>query len=181
MNNIDIYQTTRQQSNDNYRYLYLFESIGESSILKVIEYSLVDTFKQKLVYNLGFGDYNAELDEINDSVNSNNNDMYKVFNTVLFSIVDFFENFPDAVIFVQGSDSLDGFIHNCKLSCNKNCKDDKCKNFNRRIRTYRNFVDKNFDALCQDYIFFGSIIGNKVFTQYVPFKNYTSILVYKKK
>ena len=44
------------------RLQYLFVSEGNSTIIKVIEYSPITTFGERVVYNLGFGDY----DEIRD-------------------------------------------------------------------------------------------------------------------
>lgn len=158
---------------------FFFESIGKTKIIKTIEYSSFRIFDGKRVFNLGFGDYDAVAVDISDDVNSNNDDMYKVFYTVLSSVPLFFKQNPNDAIWVQGSDSSENFINNCKPNCKKKCKQEECKNINRRIKTYRSFVNRNFEDLSKDYIFFGMI--NDSLVQYIPNHEYLGILVFKKK
>ncbi len=158
---------------------YLFESKGEKNIIKAIEYTAIRKIQGRTIYNLGFGDYDEETGEISDDTNSNNGDMYKVFSTVLDTIPKFFKENPDAAIYVQGSDSADEFVEQCKETCRRNCAESKCRNVDRRIKTYRYYVDKNFSDLSQEYLFFGSSESDLV--QYVPKTEYNSILVFRKK
>lgn len=82
---------------------------------------------------------------------------------------------------VGGSDSHEEFQNICKPTCKKKCVH-ICKNAHRRIKIYRYFVDKNFDELCMDFIFFGSNSqDSKGLVQYIPYRDYDRILVYKKK
>ncbi len=177
--NISSY-TTEEIAAEN-KLQYLFESVGTKNIIKAIEYSPVMLLGNRTVYNLGFGDYDEITGSIIDDINSNNGDMYIVFNTVLHTVPYFFEHQPDAVIIVSGSDGHDDFINNCKPACKKKCEH-TCKNFQRRMKTYTYYIDKNFDELCNEYIFFGrkKNEGN-TFVQYVPKKDYDDVLVYKKK
>jgi len=56
-----------------------------------------------------------------------------------------------------------------------------CKNIDRRIRTYRYFVDKNFAALTKEYVIFGSYRDAiDDFVQYAVGEDYAAILIYKK-
>lgn len=181
MKTLPIYDT--EQTLNEIKIQYLFASVGRKTIIKVIEYSPVTTIDTRTVYNLGFGDY----DETNsngvviDDTNSNNGDIYIVFNTVLSTVPIFFKANPDAVIIVSGSDNHDDFINNCLPNCRKKCIG-KCKNYQRRIKTYRYYVDKNFDELCKDFIFFGRNKNKQSsFVQYIPNQDYDDILVYKKK
>lgn len=80
------------------RLQYLFASIGNSTIIKAIEYSPITTLGNRTVYNLGFGDYDEERKTIIDDTNSNNGDMYTVFNTVLNTVPLFFNSKPDCVL-----------------------------------------------------------------------------------
>ena len=163
------------------RLQYLFASTGTKTIIKAIEYSPITVIGNQIVYNLGFGDYDEDTSNIIDDSNSNNGDMYTVFNTVLHTVPLFFETKPDCVLYVCGSDSTDDFFEKCKPNCKKKCVE-TCKLENRRIKTYRYFVDKNFEELSKEYIFFGK--NRKVenaFVQYIPYKEYHDILVYKKK
>lgn len=163
------------------RIQYLFASVGNSTIIKAIEYSPITLLGNRVVYNLGFGDYDEESKTIIDNTNSNNGDMYAVFNTVLHTVPLFFESKSDCVLYVCGSDSVENFKESCLPFCKKKCIE-FCKKENLRIKTYRYFVDKNFEHLSNDYIFFGkNRTTNNTFVQYVPGNEYHDILVYKKK
>jgi len=177
--NLPFYATS--ETIEENRTLYFFESEGDKSIIKAIEYYPLIEMNGRTVYNLGFGDYVEELGTIVDNVNSNNGDVYIVFNTVLSTVPVFFEKYPDAVIIVSGSDNHEEFIQSCKPQCTKKCNDE-CKNYQRRIRLYRGFVNKNFKELCKEYVFFGRYKNDPENTfQYVPDEEYDDILVYKKK
>ncbi len=137
---------------------YVFISRGDINIIKAVAYDYIQELDGQPLYNFGFGDYNIERDEIMDSSDSNNGDVYRVFYTVLSTVPKFFESNPRAVIAVQGSDHSEAFSDSCKQTCKKKCVDE-CKNINRRIRTYRNFVDKNYEVLSANYKFWGGIRG----------------------
>jgi hypothetical protein len=62
----------------------------------------------------------------------------------------FFAINEDAVIIVSGSDSHDDFINDCLPTCKKKCVE-HCKNYQKRIKTYRYYVDKNVEDLSVDY------------------------------
>ncbi|RKR05782.1 hypothetical protein C8C83_5132 [Flavobacterium sp. 90] len=178
MNNIDIYETNLSIQNSILQ--YLFESTGEKKIIKAVQYSAFETQSGATIYNLGFGNYNSETKSISDKENSNNGDMWNVFNTVLSTVPKFFNDNPGFPIYVQGSDSSDSFAEECKKSCSKKCLG-TCKNKSRRIRTYTYFVDKYFKELSKNYIFFGLNEEQRDFVQYFPKNKYIGILVYKKK
>lgn len=179
MNNLPIYNA--EQTTEEIKTQYLFESVGVKTIIKAIEYTPVTVMGTRTVFNLGFGDFDDELGTIVDDVNSNNGDMRIVFNTVLSTVPMFFTNNEDAVIIVSGSDSHDEFINDCLPTCKKKCLE-HCKNYQRRIKTYRYYVDKNFEDLSAEYIFFGRNKSKaNTFVQYVPDNHYDDLLVYKKK
>ncbi|WP_233783209.1 DUF6934 family protein [Flavivirga eckloniae] len=180
MNNIPAYKTELLDSKTR-KIQYLFESKGHKSIIKAIEYTPVSKKNGKVVYNLGFGDYDEDNGNIFDYSNSNNGDMRKVFSTVLNTIPRFFKENKDAAIWVQGSDSKDDFKKLCETNCKKNCND-VCKNFNRRIKTYRYYLDRNLVKLSKEYTFFGLTSENtSSLTEYAPENEYIGILVFKKK
>jgi hypothetical protein len=115
-------------------------------------------------------------------VNSNNGDTYKVFNTVLCSILAFFEICPKDMLMIQGSDGTPEFVKHCRLNCTKKCNEE-CKNFNRRINIYQNYVDKNYDQLIIDYQFFGenNNDANLIdFEDYVCGKQYDTLYLLKR-
>lgn len=55
------------------------------------------------VYNLGFGDFNEETGEINDEIVSRNGDTEKVLATVANTANEFWEEYPDSLLFFRGS------------------------------------------------------------------------------
>lgn len=182
MNNIPAYKT--ELISDENKVQYLFESKGNISIIKAIEYSPFKKQDGKVIYNLGFGDYDFSDGTIIDDINSNNGDMRKVFSTVLNTVPLFFKTHNDDAIWIQGSDSSNEFKEECKVDCKKGCdiENGECKNFNRRIKTYRYYINKNFTNLIREYIIFGyTNEENPTLVQYVPENDYIGILVFKKK
>ncbi|KQO21448.1 hypothetical protein ASF10_11865 [Flavobacterium sp. Leaf82] len=182
--NLNSYTYNLSESKDeNNNYLrYYFISEGKESIIKVIDYQYVQEYEEHDIYNLAFGNYDAEKDIVVDDANSNNGDVYPVFNTVLLSITAFFEIFPNDKIIVQGSDGTQDFLEKCKENCIKNCKDNKCRKFNQRLKIYKGYVDKNYDILIKEYKFYGGFkdeFQNSYLEDYVKNKEYFSVVVEK--
>ena len=161
---------------------FFFISIGKKDIIKVIQYSYVQEFNGRRLYNLEFGDYDLVNDITSDEVNTNNGDVYRVFACVLKTIPIFFENYSQCILMVQGSDSRPGFSQACKLTCSKMCGM-KCKNYNRRINIYRKYIDKNFKYLSIDYQFLGGRKNKQhemLMELYKCKEAYDSVFLYKK-
>jgi hypothetical protein len=162
---------------------YTFISEGTSDIFKVIEYVYVQDFLGKRLYNLGFGDYDVKKGVILDGSISNNGDHYRVFNTVLNTIPIFFENYPNAIMLVRGSDSGPEFVNSCKLTCTKKCSENECRNSCRRINLYRSYVDRNYDMLMKEYVFLGGrndIDSHRGIENYEKGIRYDSVFLMKK-
>lgn len=162
--------------------MYFFMSSGMEDIIKVVEYSFVQPFNGRYIYNLGFGDYDIIEDCLLDDQVSNNGDHYRIFNTVLSTIPAFFSHYPRATLSVQGSDSKEGYIQQCRTNCKKSCGPEQCRNAHRRIRIYRNYLNKHFERLNADYSFQGGqrITGNHTFIEpYQVGRSYDSVLVSK--
>ena len=140
---------------------FFFISKGRRKIDKVVKYQKISSCYDRDVYNFGFGDRIGGTSKIDDKIISNNGDIYKVFNTVLQTIPEFFKKYPKSVLFVTGSDN---------------------EGEKKRIRVYRYFVNKNFIWIVKDYVMFGYIIENKktIVEQYITGKDYFAILIYKK-
>jgi hypothetical protein len=82
---------------------FAYEFISEGpmgSIRKRIEFSAI--FKDKQIYNLGFGDVGSD-NIIDDMGRSNNSDTSKVLATVAFCVEDFLKFIPEATVFATGS------------------------------------------------------------------------------
>lgn len=162
---------------------YLFVSRGYKEKIKVVEFEYAGIFGDRHVYNLGFGDYNAEKDSIEDGINTNNGDVYQVFNTVLSIIPRFFRIYEDAALMVEGSDSRIDFVQKCRLNCRKKCEEN-CRDYERRMNVYRNYVNKNFKTLCKTYTFWGGIQcenGKIIEELYQPGKKYDIVYVSRKR
>lgn len=84
------------------------------------------------VYNLGFGDFNLETGEINDSIVTDNKDSQKVLATVASTIYKFFEKHPDCFVYATGSTVS-------------------------RTRLYRIGISNNLDKIVNDFELFGFI------------------------
>jgi hypothetical protein len=187
----DNYYRDGVASNNEDEYRYFFESVNttdDSKVIKAIEYSYIeDEHEGNKVYNLGFGDYNEELDDIIDNVTTNNGDTYKVFNTVLNSIPTFFTKYDNSVISVSGSDSTDEFVNECRETCKKiekACKLD-CRKRNQRINAYCGYINKHYGELNQSYSFKGGKFCDKtqktILEDYKVGQEYITVLVICKK
>src|SRR5204863_2541814 len=87
---------------------YTFISTGKRPIEKVIEFTPT---RIENVYNLGFGDLlpNGKID---DTANSNNGDIVKVFATVIDILRDFTQQNPSFKILFLGSTSHRTLLYN---------------------------------------------------------------------
>ena len=86
---------------DNFYYEFYSEG-PKGRIRKIIQFHMLQTAPD-VIYNLGFGDWIPEADEVDDLVVSNNKDRKKVLATVARAVIDFTENRRDAFIVVEGS------------------------------------------------------------------------------
>jgi hypothetical protein len=78
---------------------YFFESIGEKSVFKIIQFELIKEDK----WNLGFGDLN-EAGLIDDTVVTNNHDVHKVIRTVAKIAIDFLAKYPNSSLEINPVD-----------------------------------------------------------------------------
>lgn len=170
--------------------VFCFVSMGVNSIMKTIEYTQLENIVvskshpllNKSIFNLGFGNYTDNGNEIIDDVVSNNGDVFKVFNTVLKTIPVFFNYHENCAIMVRGSDSKSSFANKCKITCKKRCINE-CKNVNRRINIYKNYINKNFELLCITYKIYGGVSTPSritIFDRYELKNNYDTVFLIKK-
>lgn len=87
------------QADDNYL-KYVFFSIGKKGIIaKVVLYEQIT----ENVYNLAFGDYDYINQTIDDQARTDNGDTIKVLATVIQTVKDFFEKYPQVILQIQGN------------------------------------------------------------------------------
>ena len=82
------------------------------------------------LYNLAFGDTNAETGEVNDKIITDNSDTEKVLATVVPAVYAFVDAYPDAWVYATGSTEA-------------------------RTRLYRMGINKYFDAVQEDFLITG--------------------------
>ena len=87
------------ENNVNSVYFEFISKGNHGSIVKLVKYDLI--YDDPLVFNLGFGDKNAN-GEIDFSAVSNNGDTEKVLSTVAYTLVDFFDVYPTAIVYFVG-------------------------------------------------------------------------------
>jgi hypothetical protein len=83
-------------------FYYEFFSEGPNGkIRKVVQFHQISATED--IYNLGFGDFNEELGEVDDLSVSNNQDTQKVLTTVAQTVIDFMRQHPEAIVLAKGS------------------------------------------------------------------------------
>lgn len=103
-------RTDRNMNLEKYPYVsksnhktFLFESVGpKGKIRKRVIFSLINEQFED-IYNLSFGDRYHTKSGINDKIISNNGDRTKVLATVALTVLEFFEHFPNAIVYIEGS------------------------------------------------------------------------------
>jgi len=84
-------------------FYYEFYSEGpKGTIKKIIRYRLIQDEPYK-IYNLGFGDWDDNENDVDDMVNTNNQDRQRVLATVANTVRDFLKCHPEASVFAKGS------------------------------------------------------------------------------
>jgi len=95
---LERYSFTTERKHFNYEFI----SEGQNGkIRKAIIFKNIDTKRD--IYNLGFGDYNEETNEVDDLSVSNNQDRDRILATVAAAVIDFLEKHPTATIIALGS------------------------------------------------------------------------------
>jgi hypothetical protein len=98
---LDRYNFKADSKNLNFEF---FSEGPIGRIKKIIRFNKLDNLDSgKVIYNLGFGDYNEALDDIDDLVTSDNKDSQKVLATVACAAISFTDKYPTAYIFAKGS------------------------------------------------------------------------------
>ena len=118
---------------------YTFKSLGKREIVKVVEFIPTST---KNVYNLGFGDLLSN-GEIDDTANSNNGGIIKIFATVIDILQHFTQKYPSVTIVFAGS------------------TEDRTKLYNRIIKRY-------YQEFCKLFYISGAV-ETEDGVKYIPF------------
>ena len=133
----------------------VFEFISEGLkgvIRKRVQYRLV---QNENIYNLAFGDVNAETDDFDDKVITDNNDSKKVLATVASTVYTFTEKYPTAIVYAEGSNAA-------------------------RTRLYRIGISNNLEELTKDFKVFG-FLDNIGWVEYRKNEDYSAFYIFRKK
>ena len=129
---------------------YEFISVGpRGAIIKVVRFTQISTG----IYNLAFGDLDAETGEINDIRVSNNNDMQKILATIATTVHDFTLQYPGVWLFMKGS----------TLS---------------RTRLYRMGISNHWEEINMDFEIFG--LKESTWEVFEKRENYEAFLIHRK-
>ena len=83
--------------------VFQFESVGSNGkVLKIIQFTPHNS-NGVTYFNLGFGDWNESAKRLDDLSVTNNNDREKVLATVAATVLEFLGDFPDMMVYAQGS------------------------------------------------------------------------------
>ena len=130
-----------------------FTSVGpKGSIRKRV---LFQDAGRKNIYNLAFGDINADTNDFDDSVVTNNGDSEKVLATVALAVYYFSKKYPTAVIVAEGSNAA-------------------------RNRLYRIGISTHLEELTETFDVYG-YLDDVGWCVYEKNKNYSAFFIKKKK
>jgi hypothetical protein len=135
------------------RNLQTFEFLSEGKNGKIIKVIQFQQMNIENLYNLAFGDKNAETGELDDKVVTDNGDAEKVLATVVSALYAFADHYPDAWIYATGSNSA-------------------------RTRLYRMGINKYFDVVATDFDIMGEIQNEWEWYEYG--KDYQAFAVRRK-
>lgn len=98
---LDRYDFKADSENLNFEF---FSEGPRGRIKKIIRFLKLDSLdSDKVIYNLGFGDYNEVKDDIDDLVTSDNNDSQKILATIANATISFTDRYPTAYVFAKGT------------------------------------------------------------------------------
>ena len=101
--NLDIYPYNRTENNQQY---YFFSYGPKGRIIKLVTFTELTYYTNRIVYNLALTDYNEQTGQQIDNVLTNNNDLPLVLATVGYVVIDFCNRFPFAFIYAEGSEEV---------------------------------------------------------------------------
>ncbi len=124
------YPFVKTYSSDYQKFVYTFHSEGlKGTITKVVEFERIRVAKWHL-YNCAFGDFEPESLQINDSVLSDNGDVFRVMETLVEIVRDFLAQQAHFMVYIFGTDV-------------------------RRLHLYQYLIAKKIKKLAQECIFYG--------------------------
>jgi hypothetical protein len=134
--------------------LTTFEFLSEGKKGKIVKVVQFQQMNLANLYNIAFGDKNAETGKLDDKVITDNGDSEKVLATVVAALYAFAGRYPDAWIYATGSTSA-------------------------RTRLYRMGINKYFDIVEADFEIMGEYENEWEWYEFG--KDYQAFAVHRKK
>jgi hypothetical protein len=126
--------------------VFEFESDGDKGkVKKIVQYSEIE----QGIYNLGFGDLDGE-GSFDDKIRTNNGDKLKVILTVAQTAYLFTNQYPEAVIFIQGSTPS-------------------------RTREYRIGISNNLDTILEDFNLYGLLDSWVTYEKNIDYRAFLAV------
>ncbi|MEO7213728.1 hypothetical protein [Mucilaginibacter sp.] len=145
--NLDRYELT----SGNKLTAFEFVSRGPKGLIpKLVQFTPTN---YKDLYNLAFGDKDADTGQINDIAISNNGDSEQVLATVVAAVIAFTDRYPNASIYATGSSKS-------------------------RTRLYRMGITKYFQEAKSNFLIYGQI--HSEWEPFVIGENYDAFIVQRK-
>ena len=112
--NLDTYKYTIDES------ILSFEFYSEGPngrVKKIVRFSPRNSHGVTY-FNLGFGDWNAGVNQVDDRIITNNQDRDKILATVALTVLDFTRQFPDVIVYARGSTPARTRLYQISLAIN---------------------------------------------------------------
>ena len=103
--------------NETLQSFYFFSEGPKGKFRKFINFTLYNSYGTPY-FNLGFGDWDEEKMEINDTNVTDNSDRQKILATIAAAVLFFTEYFPDIYIHAKGSTPVRTRLYQMGISAN---------------------------------------------------------------
>jgi hypothetical protein len=109
--NVEVYTVTSDAQHKRFEFL----SEGpQGTIKKIVQYQHLGNN----IFNLAFGDWDEELQDMVDNVRSNNHDRDKVLATVAYTVTSFIQHHPNATICAKGNTAAKTRLYQIGINSN---------------------------------------------------------------
>jgi hypothetical protein len=89
-------------TNENFLDYEFYSEGPNGKIKKVVKFSIQNA-EGTTYFNLAFGNWDEENKKLDDKAISNNNDRDIILATVAMTVLDFFDQYTDALVYIKGS------------------------------------------------------------------------------
>lgn len=110
---LDRYEYYRGRTDNQF---YFYSNGPKGRILKIVYFRTFGEINGYTYYNLGFGDYDPQIDDINDNAVSNNGDRDKVLTTVAMIALDFLNHTQNCRLYIAAATPARARLYQMKIA-----------------------------------------------------------------